>query len=190
MLGAFDTIFGSGTVTVQSLTGTGRLRITGATLSLSAASSIGALDPESGGTRDGAGTLTVSGAGGRGGGTLTFRVAVGGTPAFPGANVVTNAAAVELSGANSRIVNPTDSADALANFATNAAAGRFTIVDGRSFTSAGDFTNAGVVTVGAAAARSPAVPSRTRPAARCKWPAAVSCRRTWPMPGRVPASAA
>jgi hypothetical protein len=77
----------------------------------------------------------------------TYEVA--GTFQFNGADIATNAATVVLDGAASRIVNQT-AGDALANFATNAAAGRFTIENGRNFTTAGDFTNAGDVTVGPA----------------------------------------
>ena len=62
-LGAFNTTFraASGTLTIQSFTGTGALTVTGGTLSFANASSIGALSM-TGGALGGAGTLTVAGA--------------------------------------------------------------------------------------------------------------------------------
>ena len=77
------------------------------------------------------------------GGTYT----VGGKLQFNGANIVTNAASITLSGVSSKIVNQT-AADGLANFATNASTGSFTISGGRNFTTAGNFTNNGSLTVG------------------------------------------
>jgi hypothetical protein len=67
---------------------------------------------------------------------------------FAGANVVTNAATVLLDGSGSALYNSNNFSNALANFATNTAAGSFTIQNGRNFTSAGAFTNAGLVSVG------------------------------------------
>ncbi|MGH9454763.1 MAG: PEP-CTERM sorting domain-containing protein, partial [Terriglobia bacterium] len=54
---------------------------------------------------------------------------------------------IMLSGTSSQIVNQT-SGNGLANFATNAATGSFTINSGRNFTTAGNFTNNGTLTVG------------------------------------------
>ena len=67
---------------------------------------------------------------------------VTGTLKFTNANIVTNAATIVLDGAASQIINQSN-ADALANFATNAAAGRFTLQNGRNFTTVDGFTNAG-----------------------------------------------
>ncbi|MGO9274277.1 MAG: beta strand repeat-containing protein, partial [Terriglobia bacterium] len=69
-----------------------------------------------------------------------------GTLQFDNANIVTNAATITLLGASSKIVNQS-SANALANFATNAAGGMFTLAGGRNFTTAGNFTNNGGLVV-------------------------------------------
>ena len=70
------------------------------------------------------------------GGSLNVRTAV-----------TSNAATVRLEGPGSEIVTNAGTS-ALANFATNTAAGRFTIQNGRNFNSAANFTNSGVVTLG------------------------------------------
>jgi hypothetical protein len=67
---AFDTILNTGTFDLQSLTGTGRLRITGGTLTLSAASSIGRQE-QTAGTLGGTGALTVAGDSTWSGGAMT-----------------------------------------------------------------------------------------------------------------------
>jgi hypothetical protein len=59
-LGAFNTEFRTGGVTVQSFTGTGRLTISGGTLATLSASSVGALT-FTGGVLDGPGAVTISG---------------------------------------------------------------------------------------------------------------------------------
>src|SRR5580765_7615188 len=56
LLGAFDTEFRSGTVTIQSFGGTGRLTISGGSLSVTNASTIGALTL-SAGTLGGTGSV-------------------------------------------------------------------------------------------------------------------------------------
>jgi len=68
-----------------------------------------------------------------------------GTLNFRGADIVTNAADITLSGSSSKIVDQHGN-NGLANFATNN--GSFTINDGRNFTTAGNFTNSGTLTVG------------------------------------------
>jgi hypothetical protein len=78
----------------------------------------------------------------------TFEVIGNSTLRFTGANIVTNAATLLLDGAGSALLNATNNANALANFTNNAAAGSFTIRNGRNFTSAGAFSNAGIVQVG------------------------------------------
>ncbi|HEV2270862.1 MAG TPA: hypothetical protein VGR92_15520 [Steroidobacteraceae bacterium] len=105
-----------------------------------------------------AGTLTVAGGstfalGGSltnfSGTTLTggtYNVA--GTFQFAGANVVTNAAKITLTGAASKIINSTNSANALANFASNASSGSFSLQGARVFTTLGNFSNAGIFTIG------------------------------------------
>ena len=71
-----------------------------------------------------------------------------GTLQFKGANIVTNAANITLTGANSKIVDQTN-ANGLVNFAVNNAGASFTLGTGRSFTTAGNFTNNGSLVVGA-----------------------------------------
>jgi hypothetical protein len=73
---------------------------------------------------------------------------VAGTFRFSGANIATNAAKIVLDGPTSQILNHTNGANALANFATNALAGDFTIQNGRNLTTAAAFSNAGKVTIG------------------------------------------
>ena len=71
---------------------------------------------------------------------------VSGTLQFNNANIVTNAANITLTGTTSQIINQT-AGNGLANFATNAAAGSFALAGNRSFTTAGNFGNAGTVKV-------------------------------------------
>ena len=73
---------------------------------------------------------------------------VSGTLEFAGANIVTNAAKITLTGTASEILNSTNSANALANLSANAATGTFALAGKRSFTTAGNFSNAGTFTVG------------------------------------------
>ena len=61
LLGANNTVFRSGAITIQSFTGTGQLSVTGGTLAVTAASSIGSLSMTSG-SLGGTGNITVSGA--------------------------------------------------------------------------------------------------------------------------------
>ena len=68
-----------------------------------------------------------------------------GTLQFNGANIVTNAADITLTGASSQITDQHGN-NGLANFATNR--GGFAINGGRNFTTAGNFTNNGTLTVG------------------------------------------
>ena len=67
-----------------------------------------------------------------------------GTLQFNGANIVTNAANITLTGTSSQIIDQ-HSNNGLANFATNN--GRFALAGGRSFTTVGNFTNAGTFAV-------------------------------------------
>jgi hypothetical protein len=72
---------------------------------------------------------------------------VTGTLQFNGANIVTNAANITLTGAASKIVDQSGTTNGLANFAANAAAGSFTLASGRNLTTAGAFSNAGTLKV-------------------------------------------
>jgi len=83
------------------------------------------------------GTYTVAG-------TIQFNNAANGIVA-----ITTNAANLTLNGANAQILDAVGG-DALAGLTTNAAGGSLTIENGRNFTSAGDFLNAGALTVGGA----------------------------------------
>jgi len=76
----------------------------------------------------------------------TYKVT--GTLQFAGANIVTNAASITLTGANSKI-SGTGGANGLANFAVNSTGASFTLGTGRSFTTAGNFTNNGSLVVSA-----------------------------------------
>jgi hypothetical protein len=73
---------------------------------------------------------------------------VGGTMEFAGANVVTNAANLTLTGTTARILNSSNGLNGIAGFASNAASGAFSLLNGATFTTAGAFTNAGSLTVG------------------------------------------
>jgi len=66
------------------------------------------------------------------------------TPAW-GATINNNAATIVLDGASSSMVSDRD---ALAGFADNQAAGSFTILNGRNFTTAGAFSNEGTMNIG------------------------------------------
>jgi hypothetical protein len=69
-----------------------------------------------------------------------------GTLQFDNANIVTNAAKIILNGAQSRIIDQ-NGADGLANFASNASTGSFTLIGGRNFATSGAFSNAGSLTI-------------------------------------------
>jgi hypothetical protein len=86
------------------------------------------------------------------GSTLTGgKYMVSGTLGFDGANIATNATNITLSGGTSQIINDLNSANALANFATNTSTGSFSLLSGSLLTTTvtgGNFSNAGKVTVG------------------------------------------
>src|SRR5260370_13658758 len=87
------------------------------------------------------------------GSTLTGgKYMVSGTLGFDGANIVTNAANVTLTGSSSQIINDLNSTNALASFATNATTGSFSLLSGKGINTtvtSGNFSNAGKVTIGA-----------------------------------------
>ena len=103
-------------------------------------------------------TLYISGGlfGNFSGNTLTGgKYMVTGTLQFDGAYIVTNAAAITLTGSASRVINQSGT-DALSNIAYNTSAGSFSVMPsgttGRMFTTTipnGVFSNYGKVTVGA-----------------------------------------
>ena len=80
-----------------------------------------------------------------------WRTYANSTMRMVGADIRTNAAEILLDGPNSNIYNAaTGTTSALANFATNAAGGTFTVQNGRNFATAGALNNSGTVTVGSA----------------------------------------
>jgi hypothetical protein len=84
------------------------------------------------------------------GGTLTLKGGtydVAGELEFTAANIETNDAAITLTGASAEILNSTNQANGLANFAVNEATGKFVLL-GASLTTPGSFSNAGIFTVG------------------------------------------
>ena len=74
---------------------------------------------------------------------------VSGTLGFAGANIVTNAASITLTGTTAEILNTTSSTNGLMNLATNASGSTFGLAGGAKFTTVGNFTNNGTLNVGA-----------------------------------------
>ena len=72
---------------------------------------------------------------------------VSGTLQYNGANIVTDAAKITLNGASAQIVNQA-SANALVNLATITATGGLTLNGWPNFTTAGNFTDNGVLALG------------------------------------------
>jgi hypothetical protein len=72
---------------------------------------------------------------------------VTGTFQFNGANIVTNAANIALTGTASKIIDQSGN-NGLLNFATNASGGSFGVFGGRTFSTAGAFTNMGTLDIG------------------------------------------
>jgi hypothetical protein len=75
----------------------------------------------------------------------------GGTLEFPNANIVNNNANISLTSPTAQILSNT-STNALGNFANNEVGGVFSITGGANFTTASNFTNSGILTVGTAGA--------------------------------------
>ena len=107
------------------------------------------------------------------GSTLTGgKYMVSGTLGFDGANITTNAAGITLTGSTSQIVNDLNSANALANVATNTTTASFSLLSGKlinTTVTSGNFSNAGKVTVGVGSgfqisAPSPLTPTYTQTA--------------------------
>jgi len=104
----------------------------------------GKVTVKSGGTVDVAGSLTNFSSGTLKGGTYT----VGGTFEFAGANIVTNASHLTLTGTTAQILNASTHANGLANFASNASTGTFSLQSGSALTTVGNFSNAGTFILG------------------------------------------
>ncbi len=158
-----QTLAGTGTVTLSNLFPSGGLVVpSGSTLTIAPGITVqgnsGMVGSSTGGQlvnhgtimATGSGMLTAQGDTNYAAGTLTGGTweAVGGsTLLLVGAAITTNAANILLDGASSQIDSDTSGTNALAPFATNAAAGRFTIQNGADFTTAQAFTNAGTLTI-------------------------------------------
>ena len=85
-------------------------------------------------------------------GTLTGGTySVSGTLQFGNANIVTSSASITLNGTSWQIIDQS-SHNALANFATNAGGGTFSLAGGANFTTPGNFTNSGTLNVGSGSA--------------------------------------
>src|SRR5260370_5110128 len=86
------------------------------------------------------------------GSTLTGgKYMVTGALGFDGANIVSNAASITFTGSTSQIINDLNSANALANFATNMSTGSFSLLSGSLLTTTltgGNFRNDGKTTGG------------------------------------------
>ncbi len=107
----------------------------------------GTIQAQNGGTLNAQGTSTNFAVGTLTGGT--WKVFANSTLRLINSGITTNAATIVLDGANSNFFRDAGTTDALANFAANAAAGNFTIQNGRSLTTGVPLTNAGNVTVNA-----------------------------------------
>jgi hypothetical protein len=71
-----------------------------------------------------------------------------GTLGFSGANVVTNAAKLTLTGSSAEILNTKTNKNGLANFSTNSSTGTLSLQGGANLTTVGGVSNAGTVTIG------------------------------------------
>jgi hypothetical protein len=120
----------------------------GGTITITAThwSNQGTIQAQNGGTLLARDNLTNFSTGTLTGGT--WQVFADSTLRLVNTGIVTNAATILLDGANSNFYRDTGTTEALANFATNASAGSFTIQNGRALSSSGTFTNAGTLTIG------------------------------------------
>ena len=71
-----------------------------------------------------------------------------GTLGFSGANVVTNAAKLTLTGSSAEILNTKTNKNGLANFSTNSSTGTLSLQGGAHLTTVGGVSNAGTLTIG------------------------------------------
>jgi hypothetical protein len=127
--GAFSIMGGRNFTTVGNFTNNGSLTVgSGSTFAVKTGSSL---------TNFSSATRTLTG------GIFT----VGGTLKWSGANIVTNASNLALTGGLGQILNATSNANALANFATNNSSGSFTLAANQNFTTGGNFTNNGKLAV-------------------------------------------
>ncbi len=159
-----QTLGGTGTVTFSGETGNNGIAVSsGATLTISSgvtvegnsgtvgSSSAGLITNQGTIEATGGGTLTAQGYTNFAGGTLTGGTwsAVGASALrLVGTDIATNAAHIVLDGASEHIYDAASgTVNALAGFASNAAAGSFTIQNGANYTTAAAFTNSGTLTI-------------------------------------------
>jgi hypothetical protein len=144
----------NGQVNIQGFVNQGTLSAdtAGGTITINAThwSNLGTIEAQNGGTIFAQGTATNFSAGTLTGGT--WQVFADSTLRLINTGIVTNAATILLDGANSNFYRDAGTTGALANLATNAAAGSFTIQNGASLTTAGTLTNAGNVSIDATSA--------------------------------------
>jgi hypothetical protein len=80
----------------------------------------------------------------------TWQAIGGGILRLIGANLTTDAAKILVDGTSSQVFSDMGSTNALANLASIAATGTFTIQNGFNFTPPGSLTNSGILTIGSA----------------------------------------
>src|SRR5206468_151371 len=107
----------------------------------------GTIQAQNGGTILTAGTNTNYAAGTLTGGV--WKALANSTLRLISAGITSNAATIVLDGPNSNFFRDAGTTDALANFGANAAAGSFTIQNGRNYNPSVPFSNAGNLTIGA-----------------------------------------
>ena len=150
-----NTIQGAGTIANIGVVNSGTILANQSTPLVIAPSSIGLNNTGTLSVNAGS-TLQITGT--NGGSLLNFSgttliggtYVVGGTLQFgaSGASIITNAANITLSGPSSQIVD-LSGGNVLTNLASNTAAGSFTVIGGRNFTTKSNFTNNGTLGVGA-----------------------------------------
>jgi hypothetical protein len=139
------TIDFQGTVTADPTTVGSSFTNTTITINAFSWSNEGTVQALNTGRVSGQGTISNYSAGTLTGGT--WKAAGNGILRLFGANIAVNAASIVLDGPNANFYSDGGTTDALGTFAANAAAGSFTIRNGKNFVSNGTFSNAGVVNV-------------------------------------------
>jgi len=159
-----DTTFNSSTLNNSGTILAGGQNTLGGTVVNSAGANINiaggaGLELKAGGSYSNAGTVNIAGTlqvdSGANltnfqGGTLTGGAYdVTGTMDFYVGDVVTNQAAITMSGSSSLWASDASGTNGLSDFTTNGSQGQFSLLNGASLQSGGDFTNSGAVTIGA-----------------------------------------
>src|SRR5262249_25970808 len=107
----------------------------------------GTIAAQNGGTIQAQGTISNFAEGSLTGGT--WKSAAGRTLPLIGGNIATNPATIVLGGANAHFFRDTRTPNTPARLSNHAAAGNFTIQNGRNFTTSGAFSNAGSMAIDA-----------------------------------------